>query len=428
MGPMPHPHQGWPRRRAMVSDTGGVDSDKRVLALPQAPDAIELRHLRAFVAVADELSFSKAAQRLFITQPALSRQIRGLERLVGCDLFRRSTQRVDLTLAGESLLVRARALLADLDDAINETRSVGGELAGRMGLLWEPWVRASDVESNVDEVRAAVEELHGRFAPPAGVTVAPGIAGGVPALRVTPGRPGDVTVLYLHGGGHVAGSAFGYRHLVGALAAAAQAPALVIDHRLAPEHPHPAALQDAMNAYRWLLDTLPTAGKIVVAGDSSGGGLAMSLLLTLREQGLPLPAAAVLLCPWVDLDGRTQRPPQDSPILFSPEQARRFARAYLGGQPPDDPVLSPLHANLAGLPPLLIHAASGDSVLHEAQLLAKRAEECGVSTTITVYPVPTHDFHVFWSFLPEAIDALEQAGQFIRALAGPHSAAEQERW
>ena len=107
-----------------MSQTGVMDGDRNVLALPQAPDAIELRHLRAFVAVAEDLSFSRAAQRLFITQPALSRQIRSLERFVGCDLFRRSTQRVDLTLAGESLLARARALLADLDDAISSTRSV----------------------------------------------------------------------------------------------------------------------------------------------------------------------------------------------------------------------------------------------------------------------------------------------------------------
>ena len=121
-----------------MGQTGVMDGPQNVLALPQTPDAIELRHLRAFVAVAEDLSFSRAAQRLFITQPALSRQIRGLERLVGCDLFRRSTQRVELTLAGEALLARARALLADLDDAISVTRSVGGELAGRMAMLWEP--------------------------------------------------------------------------------------------------------------------------------------------------------------------------------------------------------------------------------------------------------------------------------------------------
>src|SRR5262249_22560362 len=140
-----------------------MGGERKVVALPQAPDALELRHLRALVAVADELSFSRAAQRLFITQPALSRQIRGLERLVGCDLFRRSTQRVELTLAGESLLARARTLLADLDEAVTAARSVGGELAGRMAQLWEPWARATTGDADWDGIRAAVEELHLRF-------------------------------------------------------------------------------------------------------------------------------------------------------------------------------------------------------------------------------------------------------------------------
>ena len=378
----------------------------------------------AFVAVADDLSFSRAAQRLFISQPALSRQIRGLERLVGCDLFRRSTQRVELTLAGESLLARARALLADLDDAISVTRSVGGEMAGRMAVLWEPWARASAGDADLDAIRAAVEELHGKFSPPPDVTVAPAIAGGVPALRITPEAPSEAAVLYLHGGGHVAGSAFGYRHLAGAIATAARVPALVIDYRLAPEHPYPAALQDAVNAHLWLRDTGIGESKIVVAGDSSAGGLAMSLLLALRERDLPAPAGAVLMCPWVDLTGRTQRPPQDSPLVFSPETAQRLTQAYLAGQPADDPLLNPLHTSLAGLPPLLIHAASGDAVLQEAQLLAQHATQGGVEASITVYPVPTHAFHIFWSFLPEARDAIDEAGRFNRAVTGtPKDAA-----
>ena len=393
-------------------------SAPNVLALPQAPDAIELRHLRAFVAVAEDLSFSRAAQRLFISQPALSRQIRGLERLLGCDLFRRSTQRVELTLAGESLLARARVLLADLDDAISVTRSVGGELAGRMALLWEPWARASADVADLDGIRAALEELHGKFTSPPDVAVAPVIAGGMPALRLTPeaASPAAATVLYLHGGGHVAGSAFGYRHLAAAIATAARAPALVIDYRLAPEHPYPAAVQDAVNAYLWLRDTGGDESKIVVAGDSSAGGLVMSLLLALRERGLPVPAGAALLCPWVDLTGRTQRPPQDSPLVFSPEMAHRLAQAYLAGHPVDDPLLSPLQTSLAGLPPLLIQAASGDAVLQEAQLLARHATQCGVDASITVYPVPTHDFHIFWSFLREARDAIDEIGRFVRTM------------
>jgi epsilon-lactone hydrolase len=407
-----------------MGQTGTMDGPRNepapnVLALPQAPDAIELRHLRAFVAVADDLSFSRAAQRLFISQPALSRQIRGLERLVGCDLFRRSTQRVELTLAGEALLARARALLADLDDAISVTRSVGGELAGRMALLWEPWARASADVADLDGIRAALEELHAQFTPPADVAVAPVIAGGVPALRVTPETASPATVLFLHGGGHVAGSAFGYRHLAAAIALAARAPALVIDYRLAPEHPYPAAVQDAVNAYLWLRDTGGDDGRIVVAGDSSAGGLVMSFLLALRERDLPGPAGAALLCPWVDLTGRTQRPPQDSSLVFSPDMAHRLAQAYLAGHPVDDPLLSPLQTSLAGLPPLLIQAASGDAVLQEAQLLARHATQCGVDASITVYPVPTHDFHVFWSFLPEARDAIDQIGRFVRTVASP---------
>src|SRR6476619_1057385 len=391
-----------------MGQTGSMDEPQNVLALPQAPDAIELRHLRAFVAVADDLSFSRAAQRLFISQPALSRQIRGLERLVGCDLFRRSTQRVERTLAGAALLARAQALLADLDDAISVTRSVGGELAGRMALLWEPWARASADVADLDGIRAALEELHGQFTPPPDVTVAPVIAGGVPALRVTPesASPAAATMLFLHGGGYVAGSAFGYRHLAAAIATAAQAPALVIDYRLAPEHPYPAAVQDAVNAYLWLRATGGNQARIVVAGDSAA-------------RGLEMPAGAALLCPWIDLTGRTQRPAQDSPLVFSPEMAHRLAQAYLAGHPVDDPLLSPLQTSLAGLPPLLIQAASGDAVLQEAQLLARHATQCGVDASITVYPVPTHDFHVFWSFLPEARDAIDQLGRFVRTVASP---------
>ena len=194
-----------------------------------------------------------------------------------------------------------------------------------------------------------------------------------------------------------------------------------MDYRLAPEHPHPAAVQDVMNAYMWLLETGTAPGKIIVAGDSSGAGLAMALLLALRERDLPQPAGAVLMCPWVDLDGRTQRPPRESTILFSPEQARILAHAYLGGQPADDPVLTPLRTELAGLPPLLIHAASGDSVLQEAQLLAKHGKECGVDTKLTIYPVPTHDFHAFWTFLPEAMNALDEIGAFIGDLSSAHA-------
>jgi len=142
------------------------------------------------------------------------------------------------------------------------------------------------------------------------------------------------------------------------------------------------------------------------------------MLLALRERGLPLPAGAVLMCPWLDLTGRTQRPPQDSPLVFSPDMAHRLAQAYLAGQPADDPLLDSLHTPLDGLPPLLVQAASGDAVLQEAQLLAQHATRCGVEASITVYPVPTHDFHIFWSFLPEARHAIDEIGRFVRVVTG----------
>jgi acetyl esterase/lipase len=377
--------------------------------MADTPDAIELRHLRSFVAVAEELNFSRAAQRLFLSQPALSRQIRGLERLIGCELFRRSTQRVELTLAGDALLVRARTLLADADDAIAATRAVGGELTARMTSLWQPWVDATDFDS----LRATAEELHGRFAPPEGIAVTATVAGGVPALKLTPKEPSDTTILYLHGGGHVAGSAFGYRHLVGAIAAAANMPALVIDYRLAPEHPYPSAVQDVLSAYTWMKED---GRKVAIVADSSAGGVAMSSLLAMRERGIEQPMAAVLLCPWVDLTGRTHRPPQDAPIVFQPEMAKLLADAYLDGHPADDPMVDPLHADLTGLPPLLIHAASGDSVFQEATLLARHAESFGVPVTASIFPVPTHAFHVFWTFLPEAATAINQVGDYLQAL------------
>ena len=191
--------------------------------LPPAPDAIELRHLRAFVAVAEELNFGRAATRLFVSQPALSRQIRSLERLVGCNLLRRSTHRVELTLAGDALLDRARRLLTDLDDAVFATRSVGGDLERRLAAAWEPLDDLTAAGPDLQALRDACEQLHGQFEMAPGVSVRPVIAGGVPSLLLSPRPELAPTVLLLHGGGYVMGSAFGYRHLASALAAAADA-------------------------------------------------------------------------------------------------------------------------------------------------------------------------------------------------------------
>jgi epsilon-lactone hydrolase len=396
------------------------DQRGNVLAFPQAPDAIELRHLRAFVAVAEELNFGRAADRLHLSQSALSRQVRALEQLLGCDLLNRSTHRVELTIAGEALLDRARRLLEDVDEAVSATLSIGGELAGRLAELWAPLFAVADDDAGLQARRDAFERFHGQFSPPPEVAIAPVNAGGVPSFELAANPDASATILYLHGGGHVMGSAFGHKPLLGALAVAADARVVAPEYRLAPEYPFPADLEDATRAYRWLLDTGAPPGQVILAGDSSGCGLVLALLLSLKqEQDVPLPAGALLFCPWTDLSGNILQPlaASDEQITMLLDQVRAYVDAYLDGHPVDDPVLSPLSADLSGLPPMLIQAATGDPQREEAHLLTERARAHGVDARLELYPVDTHAFQTFWSFLPEAIEGLSQAGRFVQRVA-----------
>jgi len=311
---------------------------------------------------------------------------------------------VELTLAGEALLDRARPLLREVDAAVSAAQSVGGELAGRVARLWEPVVQATLVDADVEEMRTAYEEMLANFEVPPEVRVRAVNANGASSLLVTP-RPDDPpAVLHLHGGGYIIGSAFGYRPLAGALALAADAGVLLVDYRLAPEHPFPAAIEDAVRAYEWMLERGTDPQRLRISGDSAGGGLAISTLLTLRERGLPQPGAAILMCPWVDV----------SMQLRDEEGVRRSAAAYLGDHPADDPIVSPLGADLSGLPPLLIQAATGDHWRLDSQALAERARKHGVETLLELYSVDAHVFQLFFSFLPEAAEALQAAGRFAR--------------
>ena len=321
-------------------------------------------------------------------------------------MLRRSTHRVELTLAGEALLDRARGLLREVDEAVSAARSVGGELLARIARHWESFAEVSP--GDLQELRIAFEGLHGQFEPPPNISVRSVNAGGVPGLLLTPEPEEPPAVLYLHGGGHVAGSAFGYRPLAGALADSAGTGVVVPDYRLAPEHPFPASVEDAVRAYRWMLGRGVT--RVTVAGDSSGCGLVISLLLSIKQQGLPMPAGAVLFCPWVDLTATGgDRPPHELDDI-----RRASAGVYLAGHPADDLLVNPLSADLTGLPPMLIQAATGDPLLGEARELAEHAQDCGVNARFELFPVDTHDFHLFWSFLPEAAQAVAQAGRFTR--------------
>jgi epsilon-lactone hydrolase len=391
-----------------------------VLAFPQAPEAIELRHLRAFVAVAEELNFGRAADRLHISQSALSRQVRALEQLLGLDLLRRTKHRVELTLAGEALLDRARQLLEDVDGAVSATLSVGGELAARLTQLWAPMLEIATKDVDLEERRQAYERFHAQFSPPDEVAIMHVNAGGVPALRFVPPAEGPGQILYLHGGGHVMGSAFGYRPLIAALALAAGAGAIAPEYRLAPEHPFPAALDDSDRAYEWVIAGGTPPEQVVLAGDSSGAGLVMSLLIRLRDQGRPLPGGALLFCPWLDLTGSTLRALAEvsEEVLLLRQQSASLAASYLAEHPIDDPLVSPLTADLSGLPPLLVQAATGDTQREDAHQVTQRARAHGVDARLELYPAETHAFQMFWSFLPEAKEGLERGGEFVRAVGG----------
>ena len=272
--------------------------------------------------------------------------------------------------------------------------------------LWQAFAQApKQAELPLEARRQAGEQAETPTSEPVGVTnpAAPEVAG----LWALPAQPRDgAAVLYLFGGGYVLGSPASRRKTAGHVANAAAARVLVPDYRLAPEHPFPAAIEDAVSAYEWMLDRGLDASEISLSGDSSGGGLVVSVLMTLEQRGLPRPGGAVLMCPWVDL-ALTLTPD-------APEISRRFAAAYLGERSVDDPVVSPLTTDLSGLPPLLIQAATGDDRLADANALVDRAREHGVDARLDLYSVDAHVFQIFWSFLPEAAEALKAAGDFAR--------------
>jgi phosphinothricin tripeptide acetyl hydrolase len=270
------------------------------------------------------------------------------------------------------------------------------------------------------ERRAQYERAEKVFPTPPDVKVEHVSAPVAPAewLRPPAAEPGRV-VLYLHGGGYVIGSPRSHRHLAAAIAAAAGASALLLDYRLAPEHPFPAAVEDATAAYRWLLEQAVAPARVVIAGDSAGGGLTVATLLALREAGVPLPAAAVCISPWVDLTcgGASYRTKAEADPIVRRAGVEQMAQAYLGATPPRTPLASPLFADLRGLPPLLIHVGSDEVLLDDATQLAERARAAGVETTLEVYERMIHVWHWFLPMLAEAETAVEAIGRFVRARA-----------
>lgn len=277
---------------------------------------------------------------------------------------------------------------------------------------------------SIKEKRESFERETALFLPvPPGVRRQPVDAGGVRAEWIAaPGAADDRVILYLHGGSYQKGSTNTHAALVARLSQAADARVLAVDYRLAPEHPHPAAVEDTTTAYRWLLRSGVPPARVVIAGDSAGGGLTVATLVALRDGGDSLPAAGVCLSPWVDMEGlgesMTTNAGRDPLITGGREGLLEEGRAYLGGADPRTPLAAPLYADLARLPPLLIQVGTAEILLDDSTRLAERTRSAGVEVTLELWDDMIHGWHAFAALLPEGQQAIDRVGEFIRKHTG----------
>jgi acetyl esterase/lipase len=275
-----------------------------------------------------------------------------------------------------------------------------------------------DFGGDLAEQRPLLHQLMTSHPVPADVTTRPSARGGVPALDITaPGARADEAILYLHGGAYAMGSAQAAAGLAAGLAREAGTPAVSVDYRLAPEHPYPAALDDALAAYQGLLHEGLAPGRIALAGESAGAGLAAATLIAIRDARLPRPAAAVLMSPWADLtlSGASITAKATADPVLTEAGLRRRAEDYAGGADPRTAAISPVFASLAGLPPLLIQAGTHEILLDDAIRLAAAAAAADVSVTLDVTAGVLHVFQGFAAILDEGASALTRAGAFIRS-------------
>ena len=256
---------------------------------------------------------------------------------------------------------------------------------------------------------------------PRGCSVEGVDAGGVPAEWVrAEGARSDAVILYLHGGGYVIGSLASHRQMVAYICRASGAIALSLAYSLAPEHPCPAAVEDAVAGYRWLIGQGFSPGKIAIAGDSAGGGLTMATLVALRDAGDPLPAAGICISPWTDLtcSSETYRTKAQTDPMVPQDEIKEFAALYLNGKDPKTPLASPLFADLTGLPPLLIQVGTEEVLLNDSIGLDEKARACGVDSTLEIWEQMIHVWHAFSPLLSEGKEAIARIGGYFKDRIG----------
>ncbi|UYW27582.1 alpha/beta hydrolase [Methylorubrum extorquens] len=272
--------------------------------------------------------------------------------------------------------------------------------------------------ADLAERRARVDALAADYALPPDVRVEPIDAHGVPAeWTSTLAADGERVILFLHGGGYVSGSLKSHRHMVAQAGREARARTLALGYRLAPEHPFPAALDDALTGYRFLLASGIAPARIALAGESAGGGLALATALSLREAGLPLPGCLWLSSPWVDLalTGASMESKAAVDPLLGRTYLSELASLYLNGADALGPLVSPINADLAGLPPMLIQVGSAETLLDDSVRLAAVAGAADIAVHLEIWPHMIHAWHLFYQDVADGRRSLASAGTFIES-------------
>jgi acetyl esterase/lipase len=277
---------------------------------------------------------------------------------------------------------------------------------------------AFPADSDVSELRRRLRELTSAQPLPAGLTVTASTLGAVPTAEITvDGTELRHVIVYFHGGVYVIGDAFQAAGLAAQIGRRTRAMVISVDYRLAPEHPYPAAVDDALAAYEALLNNGTAPSDIVFAGESAGGGLAVATLVNARDHGLPLPAAAYLMSPYADLTlaGTTMDTKSKADPLLSRENLQPRVTDYTAGQDAALGLISPVFADLSGLPPLVIQAGTHEVLLDDAARLARQAATADVEVILDITPGVPHVFQAYYPILDEAAAALERAGQILTA-------------
>ncbi len=273
-------------------------------------------------------------------------------------------------------------------------------------------------EFSVESVRQGLDQMGDMVKLPKDVKCEEVDAGGVPAVWIsTPDVISDQVILYLHGGGYIAGSIKSHNDLAARLSRVSKARVLLLDYRLAPEHIFPAAIEDSTKAYRWLVSNEGILPKnIIIGGDSAGGGLTIATLVKLHDEGDKLPAAAVCLSPWTDLaiTGNSVKTNADIDPFITADDLGDLAKLYYGNEDPKNPLVSPLYANLQGLPPLLIQVGTAEVLIDDSVRVAERAKEAGVEVQLEIWQDMIHVFAAFAEWAPEGQQGIEQIGEFIQ--------------